>query len=310
MKLAITGSSGFVGSALLRRLRKQGADVLTIGYQQRPGIDTTLESVCTVTQSSRLRGVSTIVHLGARVHVMQERHHNPLDAYRQANVAATAALAWAAARQGVKRFVFVSSIKVNGEHSLERPFRHDDLARPVDPYGISKFEAEKALRDVALHTGLEVVVVRPPLVYGRGVKANFASLLGAVQRGLPLPLGRVIDNRRSLVALDNLVDLLVTCVDHPAAADQTFLVSDGEDLSTAELIRRMGIALDRPARLVPVPTFVLKAGSMVLGKRDLAQRLLGNLQVDIHHTRATLGWSPPVSIDEGLLLAAQGAAQS
>jgi nucleoside-diphosphate-sugar epimerase len=305
MKWGLTGSSGFVGSALLRRLQAQGAEVLAIGHQERPGIDTTLEKIVSARQFSPLQGLDVIVHLGARVHVMNERHRNPLEAYREVNVATTVALARAAAKAGVKRFVFVSSIKVNGEYTLDQAFRHDDLAQPQDPYGISKFEAEQALRDIAADTGLEVVVVRPPLVYGPGVKANFASLMRAVRRGLPLPLGAVTNNRRSFVALDNLVDLLLTCADHPAAANQTFLVSDGEDLSTAALIRRMGTALGRPARLLPVPPFLLQLGAVALGKREVAQRLLGSLQVDILHTRATLGWSPPITVDEGLKRAAK-----
>lgn len=306
MKWGLTGSSGFVGSALLRRLHAQGADVLTIGHQERPGIDTTLEKIGTGIQPSPLRGLDVIVHLGARVHVMNERHQDPLAAYREVNVATTVALARAAVQAGVKRFVFVSSIKVNGEYTRDQAFKHDDLAQPQDPYGISKFEAEKALRDIAADTGLEVVIVRPPLVYGPGVKANFASLMRAVQRGIPLPLGAVTDNRRSFVALDNLVDLLLTCAGHAAAANQTFLVSDGEDLSTAALIRRMGAALGRPARLLPVPTFLLRLGAVALGKQEVAQRLLGNLQVDICHTQVTLGWSPPINVDEGLRRATQG----
>lgn len=306
MKWGLTGSSGFVGSALLRHLHAQGADVLTIGHQERPGIDTSLERIGTDRRTSPLKGLDVIVHLGARVHVMNERHQNPLEAYREVNVATTVTLAKAAVQAGVKRLIFVSSIKVNGEYTQDRAFRHDDLAQPQDPYGISKFEAEQALRDIAADTGLEVVIVRPPLVYGPGVKANFASLMRAVRRGLPLPLGAVTDNRRSFVALDNLVDLLLTCADHPAAAHQTFLVSDGEDLSTAGLIRRMGAALGRPARLLPVPTFLLRLGAVALGKQEVAQRLLGNLQVDICHTQVTLGWSPPINVDEGLRRATQG----
>ena len=309
MKLGLTGSSGFVGSALLHRLETDSSQVLTIGHQERPGIGTTLERIATGAQPSPLKGLDCIVHLGARVHIMKERLQDSLQAYREVNVAASVELAKAAAQEGVKRFVFVSSIKVNGERTQDQPFRHDDVAKPEDPYGISKCEAEQALRDVATSTGLEVVIVRPPLVYGPGVKANFESLMRAVQRGVPLPLGAVNDNRRSLVALDNLVDLLITCVHHPAAANQTFLVGDGEDLSTAELIRRMGLAMGRPARLLSVPTSLLKLGAILLGKRDVAQRLLGNLQVDIRHTRETLGWSPPITVEEGLRRAVQGMMQ-
>ncbi len=257
--------------------------------------------------SAALNGCSTVVHLAARVHVMNERSSDPLREFRRTNVDGTLHLARQAARSGVRRFVFVSSIKVNGEAtSAGHPFTAADAPAAGDAYGISKMEAEQGLPTIARDTGMEVVIVRPPLVYGPGVKANFASLMRAVQRGIPLPLGSVSNNRRSLVALDNLVDLLITCIHHPAAAGQTFLVSDGEDLSTTALIRRIGQAIGTPARLLPVPPALLELGAAVVGKRDMAQRLLGNLQVDITHTRTTLGWAPPISVDEGLRRATAG----
>lgn len=260
--------------------------------------------------SAALNGCSAVVHLAARVHVMNERASDPLLEFRRTNVEGTLHLARQAAHSGVRRFVFVSSIKVNGETTAAgRPFTVADTPAAQDAYGISKMEAERGLRGIAADTGMEIVIVRPPLVYGPGVKANFASLMRAVQRGLPLPLGAVTNNRRSLVALDNLVDLLITCVDHPAAANQTFLVSDGEDLSTTALIRRMGQALGKPARLLPVPPALLQLGAAIVGKRNVVQRLLGNLQVDIAHTRATLGWTPPISVGEGLRRAAAGMEQ-
>jgi nucleoside-diphosphate-sugar epimerase len=247
------------------------------------------------------------MHIAARVHVMNERAGDPLAEFRRVNVDGTLNLARQAASAGANRFVFVSSIKVNGESTTEtQPFTAADTPAPQDPYGISKMEAEQGLRQIAAETGMEVVIVRPPLVYGPGVKANFASMMRAVQRGLPLPLGSVTHNRRSFVALDNLVDLLITCIDHPAAANQTFLVSDGEDLSTTDLLRRLGQALNKPARLFPVPPSLLQLGANLLGKGDMAQRLLGNLQVDISHTRNTLNWTPPISVDEGLRRAAAG----
>lgn len=260
--------------------------------------------------SRALAGCSAVVHAAARVHVITEVAEDPLARFRHVNVAGTLNLAAQAAAAGVRRFVFVSSVKVNGEGTMEhRPFTASDAPAPQDPYGISKDEAEQGLRQIAQDTGMEVVIVRPPLVYGPGVKANFASLMRALQYGLPLPLGAVTQNRRSLVALDNLVDLLLTCVDHPAAANQTFLVSDGEDLSTAELLRRMGLAMGRRARLLPVPPALLKLGAMALGKADMVQRLLGSLQVDITHTHQTLGWTPPIGVDEGLRRAAEGVVQ-
>lgn len=254
-----------------------------------------------------MRGCDVVLHLAGRAHVMHEEALDPLGRFREVNTAGTLNLARQAAAAGVRRFVFASSIKVNGEETApNRPFRHDDAPRPADPYGVSKREAEDGLRALAATTGMEVVIVRPPLVYGPGVKANFLSLMRAVQRGLPLPLASVTGNRRSLVALDNLADLLITCVSHPAAAGQTFLVSDGEDLSTADLLRRMGRALHRPARLLPCPPPLLQMGATMLGKSAIGHRLLGNLQVDISHTRATLGWTPPITVDEGLRRAAAG----
>ena len=253
-----------------------------------------------------LDGVTCTVHCAARVHVMQDASRDPLQAYRNVNVQGTLNLARQAASAGAVRFVFISSIKVNGEATTPgQSFSADDVPAPLDPYGISKMEAEHGLREIADETGMEVVIIRPPLVYGPGVKANFLAMMRWLSRGIPLPLG-AIDNRRSLVALDNLVDLIVTCIDHPAAANQTFLVSDGEDLSTTDLLRRMGRALGKPARLLPVPPALLKAGAALVGKPELAQRLCGSLQVDISKTRELLGWTPPITVDEGLRRAAEG----
>lgn len=309
--LLITGVSGFVGHALDHRLSRDGRVVN--GTARRPwqmssgGAAAVANLRADHDWSAMLANCLHVVHVAARVHVMDDRAADPLAAFREVNTAGTLRLAQQAAAAGVRRFVFVSSIKVSGERTLPgSAFRHDDAPTPEDPYGISKREAEDGLRDIAATTGMEVVIVRPPLVYGPGVKANFAAMMRAVQRGLPLPLASVTHNRRSFVALDNLVDLLITCIDHPAAANQTFLVSDGEDLSTTGLLRRLGTAMGRPTRLFPVPPAVLQAGANLLGKRDTAQRLLGNLQVDITHTRETLGWTPPISVDEGLRRAAAG----
>jgi nucleoside-diphosphate-sugar epimerase len=225
---------------------------------------------------------------------------DPLTEFRSVNVAGTLNFARQAARAGVQRFLFISSIKVNGEQTpLGGCFTADDAPAPEDSYGISKWEAEQGLQQGARETGMEVVIIRPPLVYGAGVKGNFASMIKLVAKGLPLPLG-AIHNRRSLVALDNLVDLIVTCIDHPAATNQVFLAGDGEDLSTSELLRRVGATMGRPARLLPVPAGLLQLGAKVLGKQAMAQRLLGSLRVDIAKTREILGWEPPLSVDEGL----------
>jgi UDP-glucose 4-epimerase len=236
---------------------------------------------------------------------MADTVSDPLQEFRRVNVQATLNLARQAAAAGVRRFVFVSSIKVNGESTQPgSAFTADDAPAPLDAYGISKMEAEQGLRQIALQTGMEVVIIRPPLVYGPGVKANFAAMMRWLKRGVPLPLG-AIENQRSFVALDNLVDLIVTCLIHPAAANQTFLVSDGEDVSTTELLRRMGQALGCTARLLPVPASWLKLAADMLGKADMAQRLCGSLQVDISKTRQLLGWQPPLSLDSGLKKAAK-----
>lgn len=253
-----------------------------------------------------LKGVQAVVHCAARVHVMQDDATDPLQAYREVNVNGTLNLARQAAQAGVRRFVFVSSIKVNGEATQPgQPFTADDVPLPLDPYGVSKFEAEVGLRDIESQTGMEVVIVRPPLVYGPGVKANFASMMRWVARGIPLPLA-AIHNARSMVALDNLVDLLLTCLKHPAAAGQTFLVSDGEDVSTTELLRRTAQAMGKRALLLPVPASVLEIGATLLGKRAVAQRLCGSLQVDIAKTRRLLDWTPPLTLDQGLKKAVEG----
>jgi nucleoside-diphosphate-sugar epimerase len=200
----------------------------------------------------------------------------------------------------VKRFIFISSIKVNGESTVSgTPFKADDRPAPVDPYGVSKQEAEEALKQLGRDTGMEIVIIRPPLVYGPGVKANFLSMLNWLNKGIPLPLG-AIRNRRSLVAIGNLVDLIVTCIDHPAAANQTFLVSDGEDLSTTQLLRRLARALGKNARLLPLPEWLLKLAASILGKQAIAQRICGSLQVDISKSRELLGWTPPVNMDKAM----------
>ncbi|MBQ1557109.1 MAG: SDR family oxidoreductase [Pseudomonas sp.] len=247
-----------------------------------------------------LQGQDVVIHCAARVHVMHDTSTDPLAEFRKVNREDTLNIARQAAMAGVQRFIFISSIKVNGEGTApNQPYKADDASAPLDPYGVSKMEAEQGLRELAAETGMEVVIIRPTLVYGPGVKANFLNMMRWLHKGVPLPFG-AIHNRRSLVALDNLADLIVTCIDHPAAANQTFLVSDGEDLSTTELLRRMAAALGKPARLLPVPSRLLEAAAALLGKQALSQRLCGSLQVDIGKTRELLDWTPPVSVDEAL----------
>jgi nucleoside-diphosphate-sugar epimerase len=310
--ILVTGATGFVGSALVERLAHDGMPVRACVRRADARVPAGVETVrieglsAQVDWTGALAGVTAVVHAAARVHVMQDTASDPLAEFRRVNVAGTLRLAEQAAAAGVKRFVFVSSIKVNGEATEPgRPFFADDTPAPIDPYGVSKMEAEQGLREIARATGMEVAIVRPPLVYGPGVKANFRAMMSALRRGLPLPLG-AIHNARSLVALGNLVDLIVTCIAHPGAANQTFLVSDGEDLSTTQLLRRMGRALGRPARLIPVPAALLRLGAGALGRGAVAQRLCGSLQVDISKTKELLAWRAPLSVDEGLLKAAEG----
>ncbi|AZD30984.1 UDP-glucose 4-epimerase [Pseudomonas chlororaphis] len=246
-----------------------------------------------------------VIHVAARVHVMHDTLTDPLAAFREVNVEGTLNLARQAVEAGVKRFIFISSIKVNGEQtSSGAPYTADDMPAPVDPYGISKLEAEQGLLALAADTGMEVVIIRPVLVYGPGVKANFLSMMRWLYRGVPLPFGAV-QNRRSLVALDNLVDLIVTCIDHPAAANQRFLASDGEDVSTTDLLRKLAFALGKPAHLIRVPVWLMSTVATFLGRRALSQRLFGSLQVDITKNQQLLGWTPPVSLDDALGLTAQ-----
>jgi nucleoside-diphosphate-sugar epimerase len=244
--------------------------------------------------------IDMVVHTAARVHVMNDQARDPLAAFRQVNVQGTLRLAQQAAQAGVRRFVYISSIKALGEVTLPgRPFTEESSALPSDAYGVSKLEAEQVLRDVAAQTGMEMVIVRPPLVYGPGVKANFAALMRAVQLGVPLPLGAV-HNARSLVALGNLVDFIVLCLTHPKAANQTFMVSDGQDLSTTALIRVMAQSEGVKARLLPAPVWVLAAAARLIGQGDAMQSLCGNLQVDISKARNLLGWIPPLTVIEGM----------
>lgn len=312
MRLLVTGGTGYVGRAVCGRLRKDSISVRIAGRspaEPQEGVEIVgVGDISSQTDwSVALGNMSHVVHLAARVHDMNNISPDSLAAFRRVNTDGTANLARQAAAAGVKRFVYLSTVKVNGESSkLGQPFTVGDAPAPQGPYAISKQEAEQLLHQIAAETGMEVVIIRPPLVYGPGVKANFESMMRWLTRGVPLPLGAVRNNRRSLVSLDNLVDLLATCIDHPAAVNETFLVSDGVDLSTADLLRRLGNAIGKPARLLPVPPVLLRASAMLLGKGDMAQRLLGNLQVDISHTCETLGWKPRISVDEGLRRVAQG----
>lgn len=301
----VTGASGFVGGALCRRLvRDPSWGVTEVSRGNRLYASARHHAITRLDQATDWRGafeaVDVVIHCAARVHFMKDDPVRALSEFRRVNVAGTETLIKAAAQAGVKRFIFLSSVKVQGEHSMPgQPFRETDSPAPADPYGLSKLEAESAVRSVASAEGMEFVIIRPPLVYGPGVKANFLSMMKWLHRRVPLPLG-AIHNKRSLVAIDNLVDLIVTCMHHPAAANQVFLVSDGEDFSTTELLQRLGHSLGKPARLLPVPMSLFKAGATLVGKREVAQRLCGSLQVDISKSWELLGWAPPVSADEAM----------
>ncbi len=303
----ITGANGFIGNSVVSYLANSPKYEVRVSVRKSTKIFSPLTKVfpnCDISTNTdwkiALEKVDCVIHCAARVHVLNETSTDPLTEFRRINVDGTLNLARQAGNAGVKRFIFISSLKVNGEFTeLGKPFFADDIPKPMDPYGISKMEAEQGLRILAAQTGMEVVIIRPPLVYGPGVKANFLSLMRWLDRGLPLPLGSV-HNKRSFTALENLVDLIVRCVAHPAAANQVFLVSDDEDLSTTDLLRRMGKAMGKAPLLFPFPVFFLNTAAKMIRKPGIAQRLLGSLQVSISKTKELINWRPPISVDEAL----------
>lgn len=313
--ILLTGSTGFIGSSLTQHLHQKGYPIIAairqISDAFSPGIQQVSVSdlLPSTNWTSAINKVDTIIHLAARAHILKDQATAPLAAFRETNTYATLNLAQQAANAGVRRFIFISSIGVNGNQTYAKPFAADDLPTPAEPYAISKHEAEIGLRQIAAETGMEVVIIRPPLVYGANAPGNFEQLIKTVARGIPLPLDN-IHNQRSLVALPNLIDLITTCIDHPAAANQTFLVSDGEDLSTTQLLQRLSHALGKPARLLSIPQSWLETALTLVGKHAIAQRLCGNLQVDISKTRDLLGWTPPVSVDAALRQTAQAYLQN
>ncbi|MGB8337783.1 MAG: SDR family oxidoreductase [Burkholderiales bacterium] len=302
--ILLTGGNGFLGQAICKVLSRQGAEVVcasrsnidqpSVKHVPISGIDAATD------WTDALEKVRVVIHSAARVHVMNDSAADPLIEFRRVNVEGTLNLAKQAAAAGIRRFIFISSIKVNGEQtSLAIPFTSEDIPAPQDPYGVSKFEAEQGILLLAEQTGMEVVIVRPPLVYGPGVKANFASMMRWLYRGIPLPLG-AINNKRSFVYIENLVSFIVSCIDHPDAANQIFLASDDQDVSTTELLKACASALGVKSRLLPVPQGLLVALVSAIGKNSVAQRLCGSLQLDISKSKQLLGWTPPFSLQQGL----------
>ena len=312
MRVLVTGSTGFVGKALIPAILFRGHHPVEAVRRTKEKPNDRVSTFVvgnidgTTGWSKAVQSAEAVIHLAARVHVMSESDGDPLAEYRRVNTEGTLNLARQAAEVGVRRFISLSTIGVNGNSTLHgKVFAPTDTPSPHDPYSMSKHEAEIGLHSIAKSTGMELVIIRPPLVYGANAPGNFGKLTRLVAKSLPLPLGS-INNRRSLVGIDNLVDFIITCLEQPTAANETFMVSDGEDLSTPDLIRRMARTMNRPARLLPVPVWALQAGAWLLGKGDAVQRLCGNLQVDISKSRTLLGWNPPISVDEGLRRAVGG----
>ena len=305
MKILVTGANGFIGTQLSGTLANSGHQVRNTARSIAPNNPITSEMItCDLESADNLdhltTGCDAIVHLAGRAHVMSDDPATSESLYISANVDVTRRLAQSAARTGVKRMILMSSVKVNGESTtIDSPFTSQDTPNPQDPYGRSKTQAEQTLWDVASTSGLEGVVIRPPLVYGPGVRANFASLIGIVDRGIPLPLGS-IQNKRSFVSVDNLIDCIETTLQTPNAGGQTFLVSDGQDLSTPELIRAIASSLHKSPMLIPIPTALLKLAATTAGKRNAYDRLCGSLTVDIALTKQKLSWTPPFTVQDSL----------
>jgi nucleoside-diphosphate-sugar epimerase len=313
LRSLVSGANGFVGRALCAELVKRGLRVRG-ATREACLLDYAVENIAVgdidgyTDWRDALCDIDVVIHLAARVHIMRENATDPYAEFRRVNVEGTENLVQQAAACGVKRLVYISSIKVNGEETVKGSVcRETDPPAPQDAYGISKNETEIRLRALTQATGLEVVIIRPPLVYGPGVKGNFASMVRWVQRGFPLPLGAV-HNARSMIALENLIDFIVMCADReksPSAANETFLVSDGEEVSTTELLRKVASAYGIPVRLIPVPVNILRLGAKMMGRSEIAERLLGSLVVDSSKAQNLLGWRPVVTMDEQLRKMAQ-----
>lgn len=307
MNILITGATGFIGQRLIQHLLAQKSHhISALVRDQNHSLPTEIETLLVPSingktdYSQHLKNIDIVIHLAARVHRMNDLGSSSYQAYKATNTDGTSRLAEQAAAAGVKRFIYLSTIKVNGETTiLGDPFTADDTPKPSDPYAVSKYEAEQALQSLSKTTQLEHVIIRPPLVYGPGVKANFEKLIDLIYRSVPLPLGAV-KNRRSLVSIDNLISLITHCISHPQAANQVFLVSDDRDLSTTDLLRIIAEAMNKPVRLLPIPEKILSYAAKLSGKSDISQRLLGNLQVDLNKTKSLLDWQPVITPEEGI----------
>jgi UDP-glucose 4-epimerase len=312
LNILVTGATGFIGQRLIQHLLAQTSFNISALVRDRnhsfpakikillvPTIDGDTD------YSSYLDNIDIVIHLAARVHRMGDLGSSSYLAYKATNTDGTSRLAEQAANAGVKRFIYISTIKVNGElTTIGAPFTADDTPQPSDPYAVSKHKAEQALQSLSKTTGLEYVIIRPPLVYGPGVKANFEKLIGLIHRNIPLPLG-AINNQRSLVSIDNLISLITQCITHPQAANQVFLVSDDKDLSTTALLEMIAEAMNRPVRLLPIPETILTYAAKLFGKSDIAKRLIGNLQIDLSKTKSLLDWQPEITPEEGIRKATQ-----
>lgn len=302
MNVLMTGASGFLGSHLFESAsQSHNIALLTrkkVSISTKPNQHVVGKFSSDTNYSNATKNIECVVHVAARAHVINEQADDALYLYREVNTFATLSLASQAASDGVKRFIFISSIGVNGV-SNSSAFKHSDKPNPIEDYAISKHEAEVGLKKIAEDTGMEVVIIRPPLVYGKSAPGNFGTLLKVAEKNLPLPLG-AINNQRSFVAIDNLVDLIVTCIDHPNAANQTFLVSDDEEISTSNLLKKLTLAAGKKPWLIPVPVSLLKFAAKIFGKKSAVERFSSSLTVDIEHTKKTLNWKPPITLDEGI----------
>jgi nucleoside-diphosphate-sugar epimerase len=305
-RILVTGANGFIGRSLIQRLSSEGSFLIRAVYRNVKTLLSDIGETVIIPDigpdtdwTDALNGVKVVVHTAARVHLMHDTSVDPLGEFRKVNTAGTLNLAAQAAKKGVKRFIFLSSIKVNGEETFDVPFKPEDKNIPIDPYGLSKYEAETGLKEISKKTGMEIVIIRCPLVYGPGVKANFQMMIKLVNSRIPLPLGN-INNRRSLLALDNLTDFIYRCINHPKAAGEVFLLSDGEDVSTSELLKKISRAMNKRLLLIPVPVSIIRFFSKIFHMTGVYRRLFGSLQIDSSKARKLLDWEPPVKMDDAL----------